>query len=199
MSDYIVGLTGGIGSGKTTIANYFSDLGVTIVDADIIAREVVAKGSHALLEIASYFGENVINENGELNRAALRTKVFSNTNDKQWLNNLLHPLIRQEMITQTQSATSPYCILVVPLLIENNLMNLVNTILVIDVDTDTQLLRASQRDDNAKTDIQKIINSQISRAERLNHADDIIDNQYQTTVKLKESVEKLHQKYLQCI
>lgn len=196
MSKYIIGLTGGIGSGKTTIANYFAELGITVVDADVIARDIVKKESPALASIAAYFGHSVIDENGELNRAELRARVFSNNDHKQWLNHLLHPLIRQEMVLQTQAASSPYCLLVVPLLIENNLMPLVDRILVIDVDTDTQLLRASMRDNNSKLQIQKIIDSQISRQERIAHADDIIDNQYQNTDEIQQSIVKLHNQYL---
>ncbi len=149
MSHYIIGLTGGIGSGKTTIANMFAELGVDVIDADIIARQVVEPNTPALIAIQQRFGADMIAVDGQLNRSLLRTKVFNNEEDKSWLNNLLHPLIRQQMQSQTLAAQSPYCLLVVPLLIENNLTAMVNRVLVIDVDEQTQLQRASQRDNNS--------------------------------------------------
>lgn len=196
MSEYIVGLTGGIGSGKTTIANNFAELGIQIIDADTIARDVVMPKTLALEKIKTYFGDDIIMASGELDRAKLRTKVFNNIEDKHWLNNLLHPLIRQEMMARVKAATSLYCILVVPLLIENKLTPLVDHILVIDVDAKTQLSRASVRDNNDEALIQKIIDSQISRDERLSYADDIIDNQYQSFSEIKENIKELHTKYL---
>ena len=145
---YIVGLTGGIGSGKTTIANLFADLGVPLVDADVVAREVVAKDSPLLSKIVEYFGAQVLTEQGELNRAALRERVFSHDEDKLWLNNLLHPVIRERMKQQLAEQTAPYTLFVVPLLIENKLTALCDRILVVDVSPQTQLARSAQRDNN---------------------------------------------------
>lgn len=197
MSDYIIGLTGGIGSGKTTIANMFEELGVDVIDADIIARQVVEPNSPALTAIQQHFGADIIEPDGQLNRGLLRTKVFNNEADKSWLNNLLHPLIRQQMHSQTLVANSPYCLLVVPLLIENNLISMVNRVLVIDVDEQTQIERACQRDNSSVELIQNIINSQINRQTRLCHADDIIDNQHLSLVEIKAKINNLHHKYLQ--
>ena len=118
---YIVGLTGGIGSGKTTIANLFADLGVPLVDADVVAREVVAKDSPLLSKIVEHFGAQILTEQGELNRVALRERVFSHDEDKLWLNNLLHPAIRERMKQQLAEQTATYTLFVVPLLIENKL------------------------------------------------------------------------------
>ena len=117
---YIVGLTGGIGSGKSTIANLFIELGVPIVDADIVAREVVEKGSPLLAQIAEHFGKSILTEEGELNRAELRKKVFADENEKNWLNHLLHPAIRERMLAQLNAQTAPYTLFVVPLLIETS-------------------------------------------------------------------------------
>ncbi|MEW6989281.1 dephospho-CoA kinase [Colwelliaceae bacterium 6441] len=195
MSNYIVGLTGGIGSGKTTVSNIFAELGVEIIDADIIAREVVNPNSDALIKIIQHFGNEIINANGELNRSALRSKIFSNDEEKQWLNALLHPIIRQEILTQLARASGDYCILSAPLLFENNLQALVNRTLVIDVSLNTQIERTCQRDDKAPDEVQAIINSQISRDKRMILADDIINNDNIHLSHLKEEVFKLNLNY----
>lgn len=196
MSDFIIGLTGGIGSGKTTVTDIFATLDVDIIDADIIARDVVTKGSPALCSISEYFGANVIQTDGQLNRALLRQKIFSNDTDKLWLNNLLHPLIRELISSQAKAALSPYCIVVAPLLIENNLTALVNRVLVIDVKESTQITRTTQRDGNSKEQIQSIMNSQVNRQVRQEHADDLLNNDNCSITNLKESVMLLHQTYL---
>lgn len=196
MSDYIIGLTGGIGSGKTTVANLFTDFGIDIIDADIIARDVVKKGSTALTSIADHFGAQFIQANGELDRALLRQKIFSNNNDKLWLNNLLHPLIREEISSQALASTSAYCIIVVPLLIENGMVSLVDRVLVVDVQVSTQLARTTARDNNTPEQVQAIIDSQISKEERLANADDIINNDESTLAQIADVVAGLHQKYL---
>ena len=197
---YIVGLTGGIGSGKTTIANLFADLGVPLVDADVVAREVVTKGSPLLSKIVEYFGAQVLTEQGELNRSALRERVFSHDEDKLWLNNLLHPAIRERMKKQLAEQTAPYTLFVVPLLIENKLTALCDRILVVDVSPQTQLARSSQRDNNNFEQIQRIMNSQVSQQERLKWADDVINNDAelaQNLPHLQQKVLELHQFYLQ--
>lgn len=196
MSDFIIGLTGGIGSGKTTVANIFAAFDIDIIDADIIARDVVAKGSTALCSISEYFGANVIQTDGQLNRALLRQKIFSNDTDKLWLNNLLHPLIREQITLQAKASLSPYCIVVAPLLIENKLTALVNHILVIDVKESTQIARTTQRDSNSTEQIQAIMNSQVSRQVRQNHADDLLNNDDCSLASLKVFVAQLHQTYL---
>lgn len=196
MSKFIVGLTGGIGSGKTTIANLFSEFKIDIIDADIVAREVVQPGMPALKKIIQYFGKDIVQLNGELDRAKLRKKIFNNNENKLWLNKLLHPLIRQAILDQLAQATSQYCILVAPLLLENKLTPLVNKVLVIDVDEETQINRTILRDNNSHTLIKSIIDSQISRTERLAQADDIIDNQTLSIESLKQRVNTLHQQYI---
>ncbi len=197
MSQYIVGLTGGIGSGKTTIANMFIDLGINIVDADIIARQVVAPDSPALTAISQHFGKAFIQADGQLNRALLRSQIFSHPADKTWLNNLLHPLIRKDMITQLQAATSPYCLLVAPLLIENQLDSLVNRVLVVDVSEALQVSRTQQRDTSSADEIKAIIASQASRTSRLAAADDVIDNSQEQLSKVQLQVADLDRFYRQ--
>ncbi|MFQ3195992.1 MAG: dephospho-CoA kinase [Colwellia sp.] len=191
----VIGLTGGIGSGKTTIANFFRDLGVDIVDADIAARTVVEPGSIALAKISQYFGLQFIQPDGTLNRSLLRSQIFSNEQDKHWLNNLLHPLIRQTMLEEIQQSQSPYCLLVAPLLIENNLQSLVARILVIDIKESEQVKRAASRDPSSIDEIKRIMASQISREKRLTYADDIINNSQSDLSIIKNDVIKLDLKY----
>jgi dephospho-CoA kinase len=191
----VIGLTGGIGSGKTTIANLFADLGIDIIDADIAARKVVEPKSSALLQISQYFGQQFIQADGTLNRPLLRSQVFSNVNDKLWLNNLLHPLIRQTMLDEIHHSQSPYCLLVAPLLIENNLQSLVKRILVIDINEAEQIKRAVLRDPSSQEEIKRIIASQISRIERLKHADDVVDNTESDLSIIKNQVIELDKKY----
>ncbi|WP_085298351.1 dephospho-CoA kinase [Cognaticolwellia mytili] len=195
MSKFIIGLTGGIGSGKTTVSNMFAELGVDIIDADVVAREAVAPNSVALTAIESYFGAEYINAKKQLDRAKLRTRIFSNPKDKEWLNSLLHPLIRQEILNQLAHAQSDYCILVAPLLLENSLNKLVSRVLVVDIDEASQVTRTLARDTSSQDEIKRIIASQISRNERLRFADDIIDNQTLTIEQIRQRVQVLHHQY----
>jgi len=191
----VIGLTGGIGSGKSTISNMFVSLGIDVVDADIVARKVVAPQSEALKQISAHFGEQFIQADGHLNRALLRSQVFSNHQDKTWLNNLLHPLIRQGMIKEITQTTSNYCLLVAPLLIENNLQSFVQRLLVIDITEAEQIKRTVRRDPSSRDEVQRIIASQISRTDRLKHADDIIDNSNQDLDQVSKQVMKLDLTY----
>jgi dephospho-CoA kinase len=195
MAKYIVGLTGGIGSGKTTVSNMFVELGVEVIDADIVARQVVAPNSEALAIIVEHFGQNILQKNGKLNRSALRSKIFSNDKEKQWLNALLHPLIRQNILNDLLLASGDYCILSAPLLLENNLQALVNRILVIDVSEETQLSRTCQRDNSNQQEVKSIINSQISREKRLTFADDIINNESNDLNEVLTQVNALDKRY----
>jgi len=196
MAKFIVGLTGGIGSGKTTVANLFADLGITLVDADIVAREVVAKDSEGLAKITEHFGADVCQADGTLNRIALREIIFNQPQQRDWLNNLLHPMIRKNMLNQVQQAESAYVIMVVPLLFENGLDKLVNTTLVVDVDPKLQISRTSERDSVASTQVEQIILSQMPRQQRLSMADEIIDNHGELNT-LRSKVASLHHKYLE--
>lgn len=195
MSKLVIGLTGGIGSGKTAVSDLFAQKGIVIVDADIIARQVVEKGSESLIKIAEKFGPESITEDGSLNRPFIRQLVFAEKANKQWIDGLLHPLIRNIMTLQTQQAESPYCILAVPLLVENGMNKMVDRVLVVDVDTSIQLQRASNRDGQTQQQVQQIIDSQASREQRLAVADDVIDNS-KAPAELIPQVENLHQMYL---
>jgi len=202
MSRYVVGVTGGIGSGKTTVTNLFMDLGVTVIDADLIAREVVAAGSNGLKAIQAHFGDIFVLPSGDLDRSRLRQHVFSHPEDKQWLDNLLHPLIREQMLAQTRKAESAYCILSIPLLIENNLMSLVDRVLVVDVDESIQLARAIARDKSSDSQaqvtentIKSIMQNQCSREQRLEVADDVVNNSGDKSL-LDQQVIRLHKQYL---
>lgn len=191
----IIGLTGGIGSGKTTVSNLFSEQGVTIVDADIAAREVVKQGCPALLEIRSHFGNDVINPDGALDRKALRQRVFDDEAERLWLETLLHPLIKQRIQEQLKQAKSDYAILSSPLLLETDQHEMTNRILVVDVPEAFQLDRASARDQNNREQIKAIIATQMDRETRCAQADDIILND-STEEALREKVLSLHHDYL---
>ena len=193
---YVVAITGGIGSGKTTVANQFAALGIEVVDADLIAREVVAPGTPALAAITSHFGPEILTEQGLLDRRVLRERIFSDPAAKSWLNALLHPIIRSEMLRQCAAANSPYCLLVVPLLVENRLTELADRVLVIDVDEATQIERTCRRDGVSREQAQAILASQASRSERLAMADDVLDNQSGTTETIRERILALHETYL---
>ncbi|MBD1555392.1 dephospho-CoA kinase [Vibrio sp. S9_S30] len=193
---FVVGLTGGIASGKTTVANLFQKhFNIDIVDADVIARQVVAPHSEGLKQIAAYFGTDILNSDGSLNRIKLRARVFENEKEKLWLNNLLHPMIRQKMKQSLKQVQSPYALLVVPLLVENQLQSMADTILVVDVTRDTQIQRTMNRDDVPLAQIESILNSQATREERLSYANNVIDND-SPECDLLAQVTALHHKYM---
>lgn len=196
MSRYIVGLTGGIGCGKTTVAELFAKRGVHYVDADIVAREVVMPGTACLNAISQRFGSSVLQADGSLNRAKLRETIFSQSEAKSWLEQLLHPAIRQQLLVQLEALNSPYALLVAPLLLENKLNQYVKRVLVIDLPEPVQLARAMARDNASEQQIRAIMAAQLSRTERLTQADDIISND-STIAALDSQVEHLHQQYLQ--
>jgi dephospho-CoA kinase len=195
MSAFIVGLTGGIGCGKTTVTELFQALGIQAVDADIVARQVVMPGTACFNAIKAHFGANILQSTGEINRALLRQRIFSNSADKAWLEQLLHPAIRQELLTQLAALTSPYALLVAPLLLENKLKQYVQRVLVIDLPEQLQLERAMARDAANAGQISAIMAAQMSRTERLKLADDIITND-SNVADLPPQVARLHQCYL---
>jgi dephospho-CoA kinase len=192
---FVVGLTGGIGSGKSTVAEMFTALGVNVVNADTLAREVVEPGQPALHSITARFGAEILQTDGSLDRAALRKIIFSDPEHKNWLESLLHPLINNLLLIRIKESKSTYCILESPLLLETEQHKLVNRVLVIDVQEKTQMSRAALRDGSNKTVIRTIIESQINRKERIQAADDIIDNE-QGLGQLQNKVEALHNNYL---
>ena len=193
---FVVGLTGGIASGKTTVANLFHDqFNIDIIDADVVAREVVEKGSIGLASIAHHFGQDILEQNGQLNRAKLRKRIFSHPDEKKWLDNLLHPLMRDKMQQDLSKVTTPYALLVVPLLIENQLQFMADRILVVDVSLDTQIKRTMKRDNVPKVQVESILSTQASREQRIEFADDIILND-DDNHKLLPQITKLHNLYI---
>jgi len=193
---WTVGLTGGIGSGKSAASALFEQFGICVVDADVVAREVVEPGTPALGKIAEHFGQDILNNNERLDRAKLRAIIFSKLDEKKWLESLLHPLIRDEIKKQLNSAYSPYAILVSPLLFETDQHQLVNRTLLIDLSEDLQRTRAAERDNSNTEKIQKIIDNQLSRECKIDKADDIISNMHDFAY-LREEVERQHLHYLE--
>ena len=195
MKPWILGLTGGIGSGKSAVAEQFGRLGVHWVDADHAARWVVEPGKPALQRIVEHFGDAVLTPTGELNRAALRAQVFGNADERKWLEQLLHPLIRQEIAEHLARTQSPYSILVSPLLIEAGQYRQTNRVLVVDVPESLQVQRAMRRDQSSEAQIRAILNAQASREDRLRHADDVLVND-RDLAWLEAEVHRLHDFYL---
>ncbi|EGR0046441.1 TPA: dephospho-CoA kinase [Vibrio vulnificus] len=192
----VIGLTGGIASGKTTVANLFQQhFAIDIVDADIVARQVVAPGSAGLAAIVDHFGADILTCEDELDRGQLRQRIFAHAEEKQWLNALLHPMIRRKMIEDLAQVSSPYALLVVPLLVENQLQTLCDRVLVVDVEEKTQLQRTMDRDGVDEQQVRAILKAQASRHERLALADDVIKNESKDQ-DLLQQITDLHQKYL---
>ncbi|MGG3794017.1 dephospho-CoA kinase [Pseudomonas paraversuta] len=192
---WILGLTGGIGSGKSAAAEHFAALGVHVVDADHAARWVVEPGRPALAKIAEHFGDAVLQADGQLDRSALRSLIFSDPELRRWLEALLHPLIREEIALNLAQAKSPYAILVSPLLIESGQYATTQRVLVIDAPQALQIERTLLRDNTSEQQVQAILKAQASREERLSHADDILVNNSDLKTLLTE-VERLHHFYL---
>ncbi|MDD1966753.1 dephospho-CoA kinase [Pseudomonas putida] len=192
---WILGLTGGIGSGKSAAAQCFVDLGVHLVDADNAARWVVEPGRPALARIAEHFGAGVLQADGRLNRAALRELIFKDPQQRAWLEGLLHPLIREEIRDYLARAESPYAILVSPLLLETTQHQMVQRVLVIDVPEALQIERTVLRDKTNEEQVRAILKAQTTREHRLSQADDVIVND-RDPAWLKSEVERLHHFYL---
>jgi len=193
----VIGITGGIASGKTTVADLFQqNFGIEIVDADIVARQVVEPESQGLKAIEQHFGNSVIQQDGALDRAKLREIIFSDPSQKEWLNRLLHPMIRTEMMTQLADVKSDYALLVIPLMVENNLQSLADKVLVVDVDEQTQIQRTIERDQVDATQAKAILSSQATREQRLAIADYVIKNNTENQ-KLLPQITELHKKFLE--
>ena len=191
----IVGLTGGIGSGKSAASSHFETLGITVVDADIASRTVVEAGKPALQAIERHFGAAVIAADGSLDRAALRSLVFADPTERKWLEQLTHPLIREEISSGLANASGAYAILSSPLLVESGQSQLTQRVLVIDVPEALQLARTVARDSNSESQVRAIMAAQSSRDERLAFADDVIVNDG-TLAQLHTEVVRMHEMYL---
>lgn len=193
---FIVGLTGGIGSGKSTVAEAFAKLGINAVDADLASRAVVEPGMPALKSITEHFpNSDIIQPNGQLNRPLLRQIIFTDAEEKLWLETLLHPLIRDWIMAQLQAAQTDYVILESPLLFETDQHQLVDTHLLVDVPIELQLQRACARDNNDPEQIQRIIDAQMSRQDKRNKAEFVLDNSLDLET-LPQRVLQLHQRFM---
>lgn len=193
---FIVGVTGGIGSGKSAATAAFAELGVEIVDADIVARQVVAPGCAALARIVEHFGAQILLPDGSLDRAALRKIVFADSGEREWLEALLHPLIREEIGRQLAQCSTSYSILSSPLLLETGQNKLVDTVLLVDVSEETQIARTRERDGVDGSRVEAIMATQWPREKRLRHADHVLTNEG-NLVELQEKVRTLHEEFLQ--
>ncbi len=192
---YVIGLTGGIGSGKSTIANLFAKLGAPIIDADWVARDLTETGKPAFHEITQHFSHYNLIKDGKLDRNKLRQIIFQDNTARMWLENILHPLIRKEIEHQLQHLTTQYCIVVIPLLFEVKPYSFIDRILVVDAPEDVQIERASSRDNTSQQHIAAIIKAQIAREDRAARAHDVIINDGKLS-DLEPQVQKLHDLYL---
>ena len=193
---FVLGLTGGIGSGKTAASDYLASKGICVVDADIVARQIVEPGQPALAAITQRYGADALLADGSLDRAWLRQKVFAEPTERQWLESQTHPRIRQAIIDQLQNASSEYAVLVSPLLFESGQYQLTQRTLLIDVAEDIQIARATSRDQNDEQQIRRIIAAQMSRTDKRAKADDIADNS-KDLAHLYQQLDQLHHTYLQ--
>jgi len=193
---YVIGLTGGIGSGKTLVSDRFAELGVAIIDTDIIARKIVEPGQPALQQLAKQFGNDVLQENGELDRAALRNKAFKDDASKAQLDAITHPAIRLETNQQIALAETPYCLVVVPLLKQDSpFIEFMQRILVVMTDKEVKIARVKTRSNLKREEIERIMQTQLDDKERLKFADDVIQNNGSID-EAYQHVEELHSRYL---
>jgi len=191
----IVGITGGIGSGKSAVTALLEKRGITVVDADQVARIIVEPGKPALRAIGEHFGEGVLLPDGALDRAALRARVFSDDGERHWLERLTHPLIGEEILHQLQLSQSPYTVLSSPLLLETQQKGLTDLVVVVDIPEHLQIQRTMQRDDNDEAQVKRIMSAQMNREDRLAKADIVIDNS-ESLAELERAVSKLHEELL---
>jgi dephospho-CoA kinase len=190
-----IGLTGGIASGKSTVAQRFAELGISVIDADVAARDVVAPGTPGLVQVIERFGPSIVAENGELDRRALRRLIFADPGARQDLETILHPLIRAAMEHSAETAIGPYVVMAIPLLVESGSRDRVDRILVVDADEAVQVQRVQARDGGSLDQARAILASQAGRAARLTAADDVLLNSG-TVTDLRQAVDRLHEKYL---
>jgi len=192
---YRIGLTGGIASGKSTVANLFAALGVPIVDTDLLSREVVAPGSPLLREISAHFGGQLLATDGSLDRQELRARIFADPAEREWLEALLHPAIRELTDARCRAASGPYVIVAIPLLVETRGERRFDRVLVVDCDPELQLARLTARDGTTREEARRVLAAQATREARLAVADDVIHNDGDLAA-LRDQVEKLHRQYV---
>ncbi|HJW81063.1 MAG TPA: dephospho-CoA kinase [Acidiferrobacterales bacterium] len=190
-----IGLTGGIGSGKSTIAALFAAHGVPVIDADVIAHQLTLPGTSATARILRAFGPDIADTNGGIDRQRLARRIFKDRNERARLEGILHPLIRAEIQRRQENLDAPYCLLVIPLLFEAGQRDMVDRVLVADVDESAQIARVAARDGRSEAEIRAIVASQIDRQQRLKMADDCINNTGDLA-GVRAQVEALHRKYL---
>ena len=193
---FVVGVTGGIGSGKTTICREFAALGTPVIDTDQVARDVVAPGSPGLAAVVAAFGPEVLTADGQLDRRRVRQLVFATPALREQLEAILHPLIRQETDARVQAAGFPYCLVCIPLLVERGGGNRVNRVLVIDCPTEVQIARVMARDELTAPEVAAIMRTQASREDRLAVAHDVLENTGDIA-HLRPQISALHARYLQ--
>ena len=194
----IIGLTGGIGSGKSAAAALFKDIGVDLIDADDLARDSLSINSEGYKLFIEEFGDKYLDENKNINRELIRKLIFNDSDAKSKLENIIHPIVRSGIETFIKNKKSDYCIIVVPLIFETNSSKIYDRVLVIDCDVDVQISRTSKRDNQTKSDIENIINKQATREQRLSIADDVIVNNGSLDL-LRNEVLKIHKKYLEIV
>ena len=194
----IIGLTGGIGSGKSAAATLFKDIGIDLIDADDLARDSLSINSEGYKLFIEEFGDKYLDENKNINRELIRKLIFNDSNAKSKLESIIHPIVRSGIETFIKNKKSDYCIIVVPLIFETNSSKIYDRVLVIDCDVDVQISRTSKRDNQTKSDIENIVNKQATREQRLSIADDVIVNNGSLDL-LRNEVLKIHKKYLEIV
>ena len=194
----IIGLTGGIGSGKSAAAALFKDIGVDLIDADDLARDSLSINSEGYKLFIEEFGDKYLDENKNINRELIRKLIFDDSDAKSKLESIIHPIVRSGIETFIKNKKSDYCIIVVPLIYETNSSKIYDRVLVIDCDVDVQISRTSKRDNQTKSDIENIVNKQATREQRLSIADEVIVNNGSLDL-LRHEVLKIHKKYLEII
>jgi len=194
----IIGLTGGIGSGKSVASDKFKSLGITIVDADVASRTVVEPGKPALKEIEDHFGSGIITAEGKLDRNNLREIIATDPEERKWLESVTHPKIGEQITKEISESTSVYTLFVAPLLLETNSQEMCSRVVVVDVPKDVQIRRTAKRDKVSPNQVEKMVAAQMEREKRLEKADDVLLNSG-TIEDLEKQVEELHKKYMQMV
>ena len=194
----IIGLTGGIGSGKSVASDKFKSLGITIVDADVASRTVVEPGKPALKEIEDHFGSGIITAEGKLDRNNLREIIATDPEERKWLESVTHPKIGEQITKEISESTSVYTLFVAPLLLETNSQEMCSRVVVVDVPKDVQIQRTAKRDKVSPNQVEQMVAAQMKREKRLEKADDVLLNNG-TIEDLEKQVEELHKKYIQMV